>query len=192
MPRRMLGLAVLASFSVPVALPAQDIVVAARANFPNVPQGEHVRVTVGGLRVEGTVAASDEVGLTLLLERGVTYRALGTDLDRLEVARRRGWLAGAGRGALIGGLSVAAITAATLPGQEKRPDGTCTDSLGAPQICTTGRQVAEGLTMGALSGAIIGALFPGTRWEQVEAREVRVSVAPAAGGGVALAASVGF
>jgi hypothetical protein len=192
MPRRVLAVVALASFSFATALPAQDIAVAAPTAFPNVPLGEHVRVTVGGLRVEGTVAASDGSGLTLLMERGVTYRALRTDLERLEVARRRSWLAGAGRGALIGGLSMAAITAATIPGQEKQPDGTCTDSFGAPQICTTGRQVAEGLAMGALTGAIIGALFPGKRWERVGSHEVRIGVSPAPGGGVAVQTALSF
>jgi hypothetical protein len=188
----VLAAVALVSFSFATALPAQDVAVAAPSPYPDVPLGERVRVTVGGMRVEGTVAASDGTGLTLLLERGVTYRALQSDLDRLEVARRRSWLAGAGRGALIGGLSVAAITAATIPGQKEEPDGTCTDSFGAPQICTTGRQVVEGLAMGALTGAIIGILFPGSRWERVENYEVRVGVAPAPGGGLAASASVGF
>jgi hypothetical protein len=46
--------------------------------------------------------------------------------------------------------------------------------------------------MGALTGAVIGMLFPGTRWDRVEFDKVRVSVAPAPSGGVAVNASVGF
>jgi hypothetical protein len=192
MLKHVLALVVLASFSVVTALPAQDLVVAAPTAPPNLPLGERVRLTVSGYRVEGTVAGSDEGGVTLLMKNGVTYRAGRGEIDGLEIARPRSWLAGAGRGALIGGLSVGAITAASLPGQMKEPDGSCTDSFGAPQVCTTGRQVVEGLAMGALTGAVIGMLFPGTRWDRVEFDKVRVSVAPAPSGGVAVNASVGF
>ncbi len=192
---RVLALAAVTQLSLGTAVPAQDLALrrpAGHPKHPNVPLGERVRITVGGLRVEGTVASSDPDGLTLLMKNGVTYRTAVDSIDRMEVARRRGWLAGAGRGALIGGLSVAAMAAAVLPGQKKEPDGTCTDSFGAPQICTTGRQVAEGLAMGALTGAVIGMLFPGTTWHRVESAGVRVGVTPAPGGGVAVRAAVTF
>jgi hypothetical protein len=158
----------------------------------DIPVGARVRLKLGGMHVDGLVSASDDAGLTIVQPNGVSYRAAREALDGLEVARPRPRLKGAVRGALLGAAIGGGIAAASLAGQKENPDGTCTDSFGTPEICTTGSQVAEMASMSAFLGFTIGLLFPGPLGARAAVDGVRVGVGPAPGGGVAARASVRF
>ena len=59
----------------------------ARSTEPAAGYTRRVPPTVSGLRVEGTVASSDPVGLTLAMKNGVTYRTAVDTIDQMEVVR---------------------------------------------------------------------------------------------------------
>lgn len=203
MGRRALAVATAVQFLVVAAAPAQEAAAPAeRAAIGaatrggrtaiDIPLGERVRLSLGGMRVEGRVSASDDLGLTIVQPNGVSYRASREALDRLEVARPRPRLQAALRAGLIGAVVGGGMSASFLVGQKESPDGSCTDAYGTPQICATKSQVGQDTALGFTFGALLGALWPGHRWERVRVDRVRVSIGPAPGGGVAAQTSVRF
>jgi len=151
-----------------------------------------VRLDLAGVRVEGRLVVDDAGGMTVLRKNGAAFRAESAFIQGVEVARRRNWLLGAGRGALIGGLAVAAIDGVLMVGQKENPDGTCTDPYGTPTLCASRDQLASDVAVGALVGAVLGSIWPGHRWERLQTDRIRVSVAPAPGGGVGVLTTVSF
>jgi len=104
-----------------------------------------------------------------------------SQVDRIDVLRRRSVLAGTGRGVAVGapiGLASGFLLGSALAGP--REDYPIPAMLGA-----------AGLAAGTGLGVIFGAAMPGRRWEQVSMRP-SVAVGPARGGGVALGLSLGF
>jgi len=202
MGRRALAVATVAQLLVAAVAPAEERPDPAASAAPargretraaiNLPVGDRVRLNLGGMRVEGRVSSSDDQGLTIVQENGVAYRAARESLDGLEVSRPRPRLKAALRAGLIGAAVMGGLGAVTMVGQEKLPDGSCTDSFQTPQECTTGAQVAEMAAISGFVGVVIGLVWPGQQWERVKMDRVRVGVGPAPGGGVAAQATVGF
>lgn len=191
MARRLVILAVVLHVSLAAGARAQEASLVA-PSYPGLPVGERVRLDLGGTKVEGRLIPGDAGGMTVLQKNGATFRVESAWIRQIEVARRRSWLIGAGRGALIGSLTVAAIDGVLMAGTQENPDGTCTDAYGAPTICVTREQMASDIAVGAFVGAVIGSIWPGHRWERLQTDRIRVSVAPAPGGGVGVRTSVSF
>ena len=188
---RLMTLAVFLQLYSTVAARSQEAILVA-PDRPGLPVGEVVRLDVSGVRVEGRLVVDDAGGMTILRRNGAIVRVESPWIQQIEVARRRSWLLGAGRGALIGGLTVAAIDGAIMVGEKKNPDGACTDAYGAPTLCTTRDQIASDVAVGALVGAVLGSIWPGHRWERLQTDRIRVGVTRAPGGGVGVRTSLSF
>jgi len=156
------------------------------------PLGARARFDIGGMHVEGQVSSMDELGVTIMQENGLPYRVGVEAIDGLEVARARPRIQAAFRGALIGAAFGGALQGSLMVGQQQADDGSCTDAMGTPQECQTKAMLAETVALGALTGLVVGVLWPGHHWERVKVNRVRVGVGLAPGGGVAARATVSF
>jgi hypothetical protein len=88
--------------------------------------------------------------------------------------------------AVLGGLVFA------VDQRTKRDDGLCGDLEIGITECTKGSDVVLGALGGAILGALFGAVHPGERWEPMRPGPFRLGLGPAPGGGVALRASLSF
>jgi hypothetical protein len=159
-------------------------------------EGQTLRLTVvSRARVEGTLVDATEETLRVRRKDGTIQSFDRTDLSRVEIAERNSRWRGAGLGALGGGALLGAIGLAAYlhdRGATKSPDGqTCYDGFGGSSACTKASDIPAILVGGAAIGAIIGAIWPGHRYETVQPGRIAVRVAPGRGG-VAVAATVGF
>jgi len=138
--------------------------------------GDSVRVAAPALGpgIRGELVATR--GDTLLVRRyAATLAVPMSQVERVDVRRRRSALRGLGRGVAYGaplGLAAGFLLGVAVHGGGN-PD--CADDC--DQALTVG--AASGLAMGTVLGAIIGASSPGSRWERRYSRP-----------GVALALSV--
>jgi hypothetical protein len=100
-----------------------------------------------------------------------------SQVEWMDVRRRRGWLAGLARGVLIG--APAGLGSGYALGSIAEGDASdCADDCGLLPVVGA----AAGLAWGTLLGALIGASAPGDRW----VRSAPAMHADAGAGGVAL------
>jgi hypothetical protein len=95
----------------------------------------------------------------------------------------------AGKGALIGGLSGAALGGAAMA-------GACSAEILGEEASCGGSEVAGGVVLfglgGAAAGALIGALARSEGWQQIPLSGLRVQPSPVTGDGVVISASFRF
>ena len=128
--------------------------------------GMLLRVQARGFDLEGNLVRLEADSLVVWTGTGSTAsgpadRAIAvSDIDRLELGIPRSGWRGAGRGALWGGLAGSLLGTLIGAGME-------TDCFLCPS--SRGEAVAIGAIfvggLGAGVGALVGAAFPGTRWE---------------------------
>jgi hypothetical protein len=153
--------------------------------------GGRVRVTApdqGLARTEGTLEAIDGGELVLVLPAR-TRRVPIASVERLEVhagQRSRPW-----RGAKIGFLVGAAAGGIYGFGVGAGDEGGGCDWSGSKAACGVTAALAVGAA-GALVGGVVGALVKSDVWREVPVGQVRVGLAPQAGGRFALSASLAF
>jgi hypothetical protein len=151
----------------PVAAPAQS-------EAP-LQAGNRVRFLLGDTRVAGDVIRADDAVLVLTSGQDEEMEVPISYVRRLEVSRgNRSSGEGIARGVLYGsavGL-VLGIAADQLI-DDREPIRQCTEGLFGGQWCWQDRGydssvlVVQGVSLGVLFGAIVGALDPGPRWERV-------------------------
>src|SRR5262245_26247753 len=159
------------------------------------PAGSRVRLTtLDGTRFKGRMVGVEDGQVTLLEDRGLAVRVGRDQLARIEVSEKRSPLHGFFRGAVAGAAVGAAfgVTMYYADRTEVRPDGLCGDLEVGITTCTDGADIKGYAGMGALIGGIVGVFKPGTTWKPLESQDLRVSLAPAPGGGVAVRASLAF
>lgn len=148
--------------------------------------------------LHGPATVVEQRGDTLLLrERDGGLASLTLDqMPGLEVAQgRRPRSEGAVRGARVGVIvfgvpTLLATSVALIQDHGRTPSGCeffCIPNSAAIGIAGTFLTGVAGLT-----GAVIGAAAPGTRWKHVDLSSTRVGIAPAPGGGATLAFGVRF
>ena len=130
------------------------------ASAQSVTEGARVRITREGVRSVGTLTEQTDQHVTLRLDSGSEIRVADWTIEKLEFASgKRG---NAGKGALIGAVSLGLVGA-----------------LGAPDECLIwggsgcrGENVKAyglaGALTGALVGLIVGSLVTTERWERVD------------------------
>ncbi len=146
--------------------------------------GTHVRVsTYGHPLLEGTL-------------RSVTVDSIAVDtvrlpinaISELQVRHRRG---NAGRGALIGGVTLGSLSGIAMAAGCAGSSGSfidCSDQV--PAAFLSGALL--GFVSGAAIGAVIGAIAKSDRWEEVPIDRLSVSVVPQRDGRFTLGLSVAF
>jgi hypothetical protein len=159
-------------------------------------EGQTLRLTVlSRARVEGIFIEANEETLRIRRRDGTIQSFDRADLSRVEIAERNSRLRGASLRALAGAaffgiIGVAAFVADR--GATRSPDGqACYDGFGGSVPCTKASDIPAMTVGGALIGAIIGAVWPGHRYETIQPGRIAVRVAPVRGG-VGVAATVGF
>jgi hypothetical protein len=113
-------------------------------------------------REVGTVLEIRSDSLALTQAAGArTFALAGLGIEaRVPRSRPRGAGRGAGRGALWGlGLGLAAGVTVVIQCDGNDPTGMCPLALASLPIA--------GLTAGTLVGTVVGAVFPGRRWQRV-------------------------
>ena len=138
------------------------------------PTGQRVRfvsAALGGRTLTGNLLAiDDETLLVKLAGRAEPLRLRRASVERFEVSRGR--RSGAGKGALVGGLSLLVVGALAHnlcgfnPDCEGPPPPTSEDTV---------TRLASSAAVGAGIGALFGSAFGGERWERVP---LSVAVAP--------------
>lgn len=159
------------------------------------PAGSRVRITtVEGGRFAGRLVGVEGGQVTLLDDRGLAVRVGSDQLARVELSERRGALQGFFRGALVGAAVGATfgVSFYFVDRSEERPDGLCGNLETGLTTCTSSADIKGYAATGALIGGIVGVFKPGATWRPIQSRDLRVSLAPAPGGGVAVRASLGF
>ena len=151
--------------------------------------GTRVRVTGKGPigSYAGSLVGIDDHGVRVRARDGGTFLLRLSDVDTIEVSRRRSRRA---QGALVG-MAVGAIVG-YVAGAQSNPSGGCN---AAETFCLFGRDgfysdEASGAMLAvpaALLGGTVGALVSGEKWRRVEDGRVRVGVAASRRGGLALA-----
>jgi len=148
--------------------------------------GTRVRIlapTVVQGRIEGMVLEVDEQSVVVSNDDRAPLKVARRAITQLEVSRGRH------RQALKGMLIGAAIGAAVLAVSPGCYAGCSFNS-------SSGSDRAQGSALGLLGGALwgvgIGALVKADRWSVVPLEQVRVSVGPTRGRGIALSLSVRF
>lgn len=153
----------------------------AAAQLAGLQIGDTVRVVAPsvGRGIRGALAAVRNDTMYLRLY-GRTTAVPMSQVESIEVRRKRSVLAGLGRGVAFGapiGLASGYVFGRALEGG---PD-TCADDCGlVSSILAVG-----GLGAGTVFGALFGATMPGSRWDPVY-RNASVGIGPAPAGGVAL------
>jgi hypothetical protein len=134
----------------------------------------------GTLRGEVVAARGDT--LFVLPERGMVPVAVPlSEIERMDVRRRRSWLAGLAYGVLVG--APAGLGGGYMLGSIAEGDPTdCADDCGLLPVVGA----ATGLVGGTLLGALIGGVAPGGRWVRTSPR-VHAAVGT---GAVALSMSI--
>jgi hypothetical protein len=187
---RIASLAVAITLTVPVDTLAQQ------ATF--LAPGTRVRVSapaVAGKRLEGTVARldadtmvvrSDGWGADLAVPLG-SVTALDVSGGRKSRALKFGGI-GAAIGAVVGTFLMIVDEGTSAPDVDITDDEAPVEWVAGP-VWQKVRYPVVSAAAGFGIGAIIGAAFPGERWEAVPLEGLRISVAPLPAKGVVLSAS---
>jgi hypothetical protein len=183
--RRALVVTMIVAGLAGTALPAQE-------PFSVMP-GQRVKVRSPAVAGEFIVRSSSSDTLVLGTMTGnETYSVPTESITRLAVnAGPRSRSAALGRGLGFGFLAGAAVGAMLgyADGDDECAEGDwCILDLSAGDKAVVGGAVIGGL--GAAIGALVGAFYPGERWERVPVR--RVAAGPGPGGGFAAAVSLAF
>jgi hypothetical protein len=171
-----------ATFLIVLALaPLADAV--AQVHLPLEP-GQRVRVTAPECTVYRRLPTTFEMVRNDTLVLGVVSCPLAT-VTRLEapVGRQSNWMNGA---LLGGGFSVAFLASVFV--------GLCASEFSSSGCSLTDYAEAVFLfaAVGALPGAVIGALIKSDRWEELPLGRPRVSIVPQRHGGLGLGLAVSF
>jgi hypothetical protein len=146
--------------------------------------GSHVRVSTEGRQVlQGLV--------TTVADEWIVVGPARVPIDsitELQVLKRR---SNAGKGALIGGASLGALSGLALGVACAQSSGSfidCSDHVPA----YFGLGALAGFTVGALLGGVIGAFTMSDVWEPVALDGVRVTIAPSQSGPLSVGLSLSF
>ncbi len=146
--------------------------------------GTYVRVSTSRhLPLQGTVTSVSDDFIVV-----DTVRIPINSIFHLRARYRR---SNAGRGAVIGGITLGALSGVALGAACSGSSGSfidCSDSV--PAAFAAG--AAVGFVFGAGIGALIGAFVETDSWEQVHVDRLRVGVVPRRGGPLTLGLSLSF
>jgi hypothetical protein len=144
--------------------------------------GDTVRVFSSGVeqpqRGVLTAVRNDSV---FVRRYGTTFGFATSQIERIDVLRKRSVLAGNVRGVGYGAPNGLVTRNVFGRAMEGGPDD-CGDDCGLISAMLS----VTGLAAGAGLGFIFGAAMPGKRWDQVSAAHPSVAAVPARDGGVAL------
>jgi len=146
--------------------------------------GTHVRVSTSRhLPFQGTVTSVSDGSIVV-----DTVRISINSISELRVRDRR---SNAGRGAVIGGATLGALSGIALGAACAGSSGSfidCSDNVPGAFVMGAG----VGFVAGAVFGGLIGAFVKTDRWEQVHVDRLRVGVVPRRGGPLTLGLSLSF
>ena len=145
--------------------------------------GTRVRIEAPGAlssRLEGTVVSHTADSMVVVRESTVYRLSLG-EVSRLEVHTGKDRLAGARRGALIGG--VIGVGWGILVVASGFDEPLCYTEEPCGEAPPAGETIVASTGAGAVWGGLIGAWVGRKRWDPVPG-PARLAVAPAAGGGM--------